>query len=202
MAGPRPTPAFARTALDLTSIGAGERFFRIYPSSYPDPLGYGKTRSRFSDPRRRADAKRFGVLYLGASLKVCFVEAVLRDRRNGAVGDYPMEETELARLAYAEIAVAASLNVVDLRRDGPVRMGIPSDVAGASGQSLARAWSVAFHDHVRTPDGIIYPSRLNQEVNLAVYDRTIDKLAPVRLLPLLQAPGFARVLNDLNVALV
>ena len=133
MAGPRPTPAFARTALDLTSIGAGERFFRIYPSRYPDPLGYGKTRSRFSDPRRRADAKRFGVLYLGASLKVCFVEAVLRDRRNGAVGDYPIEEeTELARLAYAEIAVAASLNVVDLRRDGPVRMGIPSDVAGAS----------------------------------------------------------------------
>ena len=202
MTGPRPTPAFASTALDLTSIGVGERFFRIYPSSHPDPLGYGKTRSRFSDPRRRANAKRFGVLYLGASLKVCFVEAVLRDRRNGAIADYPMEETELARLTYAEIAVAASLNVVDLRRDGPIRMGVPSDVAGASGQRLARAWSVAFHDHLRMPDGIIYHSRLNQEVSLAIYDRAIDKLAPVQLLPLLRAPGFARVLNDLNVALV
>jgi hypothetical protein len=202
MAGPRPTPAFPGTAVELTSIRAGERFFRIYPSSHPDPLGYGKSRSRFSDPRRRAYAKRFGVLYLGASLKVCFVEAVLRDRRNGAVGDYPIEETELARLAYAEIAVAVSLNVVDLRRDGPVRLGVPSDVTGASEQSLARAWSVAFHDHARMPDGIIYHSRLNHEVTLAIYDRAIAKLAPVRLLPLLQAPGFARVLNDLNVALV
>ena len=81
MAGLRPTKAFADAALDLASVGAGERFFRIYPDRYPDPLGYGMGPSRFSDPRRRPDHGRFGVLYLGASLKVCFVEAVLRDRQ-------------------------------------------------------------------------------------------------------------------------
>jgi hypothetical protein len=46
--------------------------------------------------------------------------------------------------------------LVDLRGDGPVRMGVPSDVARGSAQLLARQWSVAFHAHPSTPDGIIY----------------------------------------------
>ena len=32
---------------------------------FPNPLGFGKAPSRFSDPRRRVDANRFGILYLG-----------------------------------------------------------------------------------------------------------------------------------------
>jgi len=92
----RPTAAFAGVALDLATIGAGETFSRIYFKRHADPLGFGKTPSRFSDPRRRLPENRFGVLYLGQSLKVCFVEAVLRDQRNGQVGDYPPDEFELA----------------------------------------------------------------------------------------------------------
>ena len=141
-------------------------------------------------------------LYLGSSLKVCFVEAVLRDRRNGAVEDYPIEETELAQRRYAEIEVVAPLSLVDLRGDGPIRMGVPSDVSGATVQTLARAWSVAFHDHPQYPDGIVYPSRLAEEINLAIYDRAISKLSPVQVSLLLEAPGLAGILNDLNVALI
>ncbi len=200
--GPRPTRAFARAALDLVSVTVGERFGRIYQDRYPNPLGYGKTRSRFSDPRKRLDDKRFGVLYLGSSLKVCFVEAVLRDRRNGAIEDYPIAETELAQRRYAEVEVVAPLSLVDLRGDGPIRMGVPSDVSGATVQTLARAWSVAFHDHPQCPDGIIYPSRLNEEVNLAIYDRAISKLSSVQVSLLLEASGFAGILNNLNVALI
>ena len=57
-----PTSSFAAVSLDLTTVGPGERFGRIYLGRYLDPLGYGKTLSRFSDPRRRALANRFGVL--------------------------------------------------------------------------------------------------------------------------------------------
>ncbi len=88
--GGHPTAAFAGVALDLATIDPGERFGRIYLSRYPDPLGFGKTKSRFSDPSRRIETNRFGVLYLGSTLKVCFLEAVLRDERNGTVGDYPI----------------------------------------------------------------------------------------------------------------
>jgi hypothetical protein len=188
--------------LDLSSIAPGQQFGRIYHERYPDPLGVGKTPSRYSDPRRLAEEKRFGVLYLGTTLKVCFVEAILRDRRNGAVGDYPIGEIELCQRRYAEIVVTSTLRLVDLRGDGPIRMGIPSDVVGATRQRPARAWSVLFHDHPIAPDGIIYPSRLNEEINLAIYDRAVSKLAVHRVFSLIDAPGLAGVLNGLRVALV
>jgi hypothetical protein len=85
-----PSAAFACAALDLMTVAPGSRFGRIYHGRYPDP------------PRRRIPAKRFGVLYLGSSLKVCFVEAVLRDQRNGAVTDYPIEERELPAPLYTD----------------------------------------------------------------------------------------------------
>jgi hypothetical protein len=92
--------------------------------------------------------------------------------------------------------------MVDLRDDHPVIMGVPTDVAKASRQTLARAWSVAFHDHPQKPDGIIYPSRLNGHVNLAVYGRAVAKLKPVRVTKLMGAPGLAAVLNELRVSIV
>ena len=202
MASKAPTPAFATVALDLKIIAPGETFGRIYQQRFPDPLGYGKTPSRFSDPSRRIEAHRYGVLYLGSSLKVCFLEAVLRDDRDGVVGDFPMEETELTRRQYAEIEATAPLALIDLTGDGPVRMGIPSDVPRAAKQSLARQWSAAFHDHPAVVDGIYYPSRLNGEVNLAIFDRAVGKLALKAGHRLIRAPGLARVLDDLQVALI
>ena len=142
------------------------------------------------------------MLYLGASLKVCFVEAVPRDRRNGAVADYPIEESELTALRYAEVEVLSPLSLVDLRGDAPIRMGVPSDVVGAATQAPARAWSLAFHKHPEAPDGIVYPSRLNEETNAAIYGRAVRKLGVARTWPLLAAPGFGRVLDELRVALV
>jgi len=201
VAGPDPTPAFAGVSLDLADVAVGDRFGRVYFSRYPDALGYGKAPSRFSDPRRRVPASRFGVLYLGSTLKVCFVEAVLRDQGDGRVGDLLLDENELRVRSYAEIEVTAPLALLDLRGDGPLRMGVPSDVARGSKQSLARRWSVRFHEHPARPDGIIYPSRLNDETNLAIYDRAIGKLSMMASGPLLRQSGLASVLRDLRVGL-
>jgi hypothetical protein len=197
-----PPTAFATARLRIHEVPAGQRFGRIYLDRYPDPLGFGKTPSRFSDPRRRLASNRFGVLYLGDTVKVCFLEAVMRDQRDGAIGAMPIAETELRDRHYAEIEIVRPLRMVDLRDDGAVIMGVPSDVAKATSQTLARAWSVAFHEHPETPDGIIYPSRLNGHTNLAVFDRAIPKLRAVRVMNLLSAPGLAAVLNDLQVSLV
>nr|WP_250814139.1 MULTISPECIES: hypothetical protein [Neorhizobium] len=38
-------------------------------------------------------------------------------------------------------------------------MGVPTDLAKSTRQSLARFWALAFYDHQSLPDGIIYPSR-------------------------------------------
>lgn len=93
------------------------------------------------------------------------------------------------------------LKLLDLRGDGPVRMGIPSDVAGGSNQTLACAWSVAFHEHPQAVDGIIYPSRLNGEHNLAIYGRAVPALRCTGTVPLLGAKGLVEVLREFKVAL-
>ena len=43
--------------------------------------------------------------------------------------------------------MSSSLNLVELRGDARIRMGIPSDVARSTRLTLARAWSVAFYEH-------------------------------------------------------
>jgi hypothetical protein len=199
VAGKEPGATFAGSRLELHTVATGEQFGRIYLERYPDPLGYGKSPSRFSDPRRRIDANRFGVLYLGDSLKVCFLEAVLRDRRDGTDGSLLMGEGELHEKNYAQIEITSALTLVDLRNDGAVRMGVPTDVARSSSQRLARQWSVAFHEHPSHPDGIIYPSRLNGQTNLAVYHRAVSKLRATDVRLLIRAPGLAGVLDDLRV---
>jgi RES domain-containing protein len=196
-----PTPAFARATLHLAAVGPGQMFGRIYLSRYSDPLGYSKAPSRFADPRRRALMSRFGVLYLGSTLKVCFLEAILRDRRNRAIGDYLIGESELRSRRYAWIEPTSRLHLVDLRGDGCVRMGIPSDVPRSANQALARRWSLAFYQHPSQPDGIIYPSRLNEDTNVAIYDRAVTELREVGKSDLIDAPGFAEVLDDLRVAI-
>lgn len=201
MAGVAPPSGFSATTLDLTTVDAGSLFGRIYLSRYPDALGFGKSLSRFSDPRRRVPENRFGVLYLGSTLKVCFVESVLRDQGDGRIGDLLLEQRELAVRNYAMIAIIAPLSLVDLRSDGPLRMGIPSDVVRGAKQSLARRWSLAFHEHPAQPDGIIYPSRLNGEINLAIYDRAIGKLGTRSSGPLLTERNLAGALRDLKIGL-
>ncbi len=197
-----PPPAdFARAQLRLHTIPAGQTFGRIYLARYPDPLGYGKTPSRFSDPRRLTPANRFGVLYLGETVKVCFLEAYLRDRRDGLIGDLPIPISDFYDRHYAEIETTAPLTLVDLRDDAAIVMGVPTDVAKASRQTLGRKWSVAFHQHGSRPDGIIYPSRLNGHTNLAIYDRAISKLKAGRVRKLIAAPGLATVLDDLQVVI-
>lgn len=197
-----PTAAFSRVTLDIAPVAAGEEFGRIHRLAYPDPLSFGKNPTRFSDPRKRVPANRFGVLYLGSSLKVCFLETILRDERDGVVGDVEVEESELEDRLDAEVRVREPLRLLDLTGDGPVRMGIPSDVVRGSRQGLARQWSVVFHDHPAMIDGIVYPSRLNNETNLAIDERSVPKLEPLRNHGLKRAPGMADVLDDFLVALI
>ena len=135
MAKVLPPKDFASASLQIHIVPAGLRFGRIYVDRYAGPLGFGKTPSWFSDPRRRVPENRFGVLYLGETVKVCFLETVLRDQRDGVVGDLPIEEKEIHARSYAEIETMAPLRMVDLRDDGSVIMGVPTDVAKATSQS-------------------------------------------------------------------
>jgi hypothetical protein len=105
----RPT---ARARLHVAAVGPEQTFGRIYLTRYREPLGCSNAPSRFSDPRRRVLKNRFGVLYLGNTLKVCFLETVLRDQRNGVVGDYVIRESALRSRRYALVELISQLNLV------------------------------------------------------------------------------------------
>lgn len=68
--------------------------------------------------------------------------------------------------------------MIDLRDRGAKRMRVPTDVAHASGHALSQAWSLAFHQHPERVDGILYRSRHNGQVDVAVYYRAPSKLSP------------------------
>jgi hypothetical protein len=105
-----PTPDFARARLHVAAVGPGQTFGRIYLTRYPEPLDCSNAPSRFSDPRRRVVKNRFGVLYLGNTLKVCFLEAILRDERNGVIGDYVIRESRLRSRRYVLVESISQLN--------------------------------------------------------------------------------------------
>lgn len=200
-----PPAGFASRPLDLHVAAPGEAWVRMYRSIYPDPLGFGRVPSRFGDPRAGLpEGERFGVVYLGSTLKVCFLETVLRDRGNGRLGDLPMEVAELEGWVAAEVEAAAPLRLVDLRGDGPARMGVPTDAVRASSHALGRRWSLAFWSHGSRPDGLVYPSRLNGEACVAVYDRALPGLRAREARPLLLGwrAEMAAVVRDLRLALV
>jgi len=69
-------------------------------------------------------------------------------------------------------------------------------------ESAGRAWSLALYEHPERPDGILYPSRLNDQTNIAVYNRAIAKLEVASKVPLLAAPGLADILDTYRVAIV
>lgn len=103
-------------------------------------------------------------------------------------------------MPIATIEVKRPLALVDLREDGPVRMGVPTDVVRGSDQRAARRWSVAFHEHESVPDGIIYPSRFSTETNIAVFERALSKLDAIETKPLTDDPALPGILDRFEIA--
>ncbi|SEE70490.1 RES domain-containing protein [Rhizobiales bacterium GAS191] len=202
--GGPPPKGFASRDLVIAEIAPGGVWRRIYESRFSDPLGYGFGPSRFSDPKTMlVPPERFGVVYLGSSVKVCFAEAILRDRGVRRIKAFPLEWAELERWTCAELRIRKALRLVDLRGDGLLRMGVPTDVARASSQTLGRGWSRAFWAHDANPDGIVYESRLNGETNIALFDRALTKLVAAAMPRLVESrTELAAIITDFNLDIV
>ena len=194
-----PGAAFAKRRLVLKTVPAGEVWRRLFETHFPDPLGWGPGVNRFSDPTGHA----YGVIYLGSSAKVAFVETLLRDAADGRGNKCILALAELEKRSLARILVKAPLHLVDLTGDGGLKMGVPSDVVGARDQTLAQRWSIGFYDHPERPDGVHYPSRLNEERCIAVYDRALRKLTSTECPRLMECDvELAFILDELQIALV
>ena len=183
-----------------TSIPSGSAWHHIFLDRYPDPLGFGFAASRFSDPRKRRH--RFGVYYVGETFEVAFLETLLRDRKNGNPDRLLLDRAELADYAHVEIAILQPLDVVDLRGGNAIALGLPTDAIGARSHAPGRRASLEFYQHPKYFDGIAYPSRLNGDSDIAVYDRAIPKLSAGPRQKLDTHAELAAVLDAYRVVLV
>jgi len=205
MAGKRPPKSFATSRLDLSTIQPGSKlWWHLTLARYPDPLGFGKTPSRFSDPRvAMPDEERFGVFYLGTSIQVCFLETVLRDRRTARMGYLPIEQSELQVWNTVAVDFGEPALLVDLTGDGAVRMGLPTDAVRTARHHWGQIWSLAIWSHDSQPDGIMFPSRLNGETNIALFDRAMPKIRSAGVVPLMHQYGaMADIVRRFDLAIV
>lgn len=187
--------------LDIVEINLAA-YCRIYQARHPNPLGYGKSRSRFADPRQLTDDERFGVLYLGENPEVCFVEAILRNLAVGSLGPFFLTRTELEQFMLAQISSLSPLRLVDLRGEGPARMRIPTDAVRGQDHALGMAYALAFYQHPEKPDGLLYRSRINEMTNIALYGRAIQTLRCDARIKLLHHAGLADILDHYKLVLM
>ncbi len=204
MAKPVDPPAdFPSVQLGLQALPAGS-WWRLYRVPYTNPLDFGYRPSRFSDPRvDLPEAERYGVLYLGSTIEVCFLETMLRDARNGLLGDLPIPYAELAQWQCTQIAADPGFTAVDLREGGAVALGVPTDAIRGSAHVQGQRWSLAFWSHPHQPDGLLYPSRFNEQTNLAVFHRALPKLRVKTATPLLSyRDEMAKVIRKYKLSII
>ncbi len=191
----------ASGALTPAHAAVGSVWHHIFLDRFPDALGFGFASSRFSDPRNKP-AKRFGVYYVGQTFEVAFLETIVRDLRNGDPGPLVLSASDLEDYVHVHITVQMRLGLVDLRGGNPVVLGLPTDAVRASSRRLGQRASLAVYRRADRLDGICYPSRLNGEENLAIYDRAVPKLSAGPRRKLGNCPELAPILTAYRVALV
>ena len=121
----------------LRGVRLGRVFRVIHRDRRPTPLGAAPAPSRFSDPQ-----ERYAVLYASDSVRCAFWETLARNRfARRRRRELPRSEVE-ARLVVS-IGSTGPLALIDLRGDGPVRIGAPSAVAHDGNHAAGRALSAS-----------------------------------------------------------
>lgn len=173
-----------------------EGVFRVIHLSYRStPLAAVPAPSRFSDPQAC-----YAMLYASASVRCAFRETVGRNRfARRRRRELPRSEVE-ARLVVS-IHSEDALSLVDLRGDGPVRIGAPSAVAHDGNHAAGRALSAAVHGGVPQADGFLFTSRFTGDLCVAVFDRSFGRLRVSGTAELVRHTEFLDTLDEYDIVL-
>ena len=159
------------------------------------PLGVVPTPSRFSDPNGQ-----YAVLYAAESIRCSFWEALGRNRfTHRKRRELPLSEVE--DRVVVTLQSVEPLALVDLRDDGPVRIGAPPGVAHDANHAAARALSAATHVGVPGADGFLYHSRFTAHACVAIFSRALGKLEALDVGSLKRNSDFLDALDDYEITL-
>jgi hypothetical protein len=173
--------------------------YRIIPRRYLEtPLGVAPGDSRFCS---KSDG--YAVLYATPDFATAIIEVIVRDRftrrRQREVLLKEVTERAWARIATKQ---RVKLNLLDLRNDGCVRLGAPTDAVNARSHAAGRALGRAIYAENRDVDGVLFSSRLTGADVFAVFDRAIGKLKTNEAGELTNHPELPAVLDRHRIRLL
>ncbi|MDE0057049.1 MAG: RES family NAD+ phosphorylase [Defluviicoccus sp.] len=173
-----------------------ERAFRVVHRDHRGtPLAAVPTPSRFSDPQAR-----YAVLYAAETVRCAFWETLGRNRfARRRRRELPRAEAESALVV--SIASDAPLTLVDLRADGPLRIGAPSAVAHDGNHAAGRALSGAVHGGVPAADGFMFASRFTGDSCVAIFERAFGQMRATGIAELARHAEFLEALDDYDIVL-
>ena len=179
----------------LRAIGLGRVFRVIHRDHRATPVLAAPAPSRFSDP-----GGRYAVLYASEAVRCAFWETLGRNRlARGRRRE--LARTEVESRLLVSIRSAGLLGLIDLRGDGPVRIGAPSAVVHDGNHAAGRALSAAVHAGVPEADGFLFSSRFTGDACVAVFERAFGKLTAVDIDELVRHGEFQDALEDYGIAL-
>ncbi len=148
--------------------------YRIIPRQYlKTPLGTEASDSRFCTL-----VGGYTVLYCSPDFAAAFIETIVRDRFT-RTRQREVLLKEVTERVWVLIATRSrvKLRLLDLRQDGCVRLGAPTDAVNARNHTAGRALGRAIYAEHKDIDGLLYSSRLTGGADVyAVFDRAIRKL--------------------------
>jgi len=96
----------------------------------------------------------------------------------------------------------AQLRLLDLRQDGCVRLGTPTDAVNARNHIAGRSLGRSIHTDYKDIDGLLFASRLTGADVYAVFDRAIRKLSVMDSGLLANHPELPGVLTQYGIRLL
>ena len=172
---------------------------RIIPHRYLEsPLGVAPGDSRFCS---KADG--FAVLYASPEFATAFIETIVRDRfTRRDQREVLLKEVTGRGWALITTKPRAKLALLDLRKDGCVRLGAPTDTVNARNHAAGRALGRAIYSEHKDVDGLLFSSRLTGGDVYAVFDRGIAKLDAPETGTLPEHPDLPDVLSNYSIKLI
>lgn len=173
--------------------------YRIIPRRYlGTPLGTVPGDSRFC-----AKADGFTILYVSPDFATAFIEVIVRDRFTRKKQREVLLK-EITERAWARIVTKprANLSLIDLRKDGCVRLGAPTDAVNARNHAAGRVLGRAIHAGHEDVDGLLFSSRLTGADVYAIFDRGIKKLVAAETGFLSERADLPTVLSTYGVKLI
>lgn len=189
-AAPSPPDWLVRRSLPLDVIPARRVVHRMHRTGL-DPVFFGPGAG--APPTNRFDSAsgRFGVLYVGQSLKAALAETILRNPHRLMVS-----MQEIRSRSATDLAGARPLRIVRMYGSGLQKLGTDNAISTGPYEPCG-LWADALWDHPDRPDGIAYQSRHDSaEICIAVFERPDVEFARGASTPLLAMLGEVAKLLD------